>query len=214
MSDTHRVLAHHFEDLEQQRESASLGMWVFLLTEVMFFGGLFLGYALYRSHYPEAFIEGSRELDIVLGTANTAILICSSLTMVLAVHGAQKGNNRAIVLFLILTGILGSIFLGIKGVEYTTKIEHGLFPGPLFHFPGPLAQNVQMFFVMYFTMTGLHALHMILGIAVLIPLIFLARQGRFTPENHNTLENFGLYWHFVDMIWIFLFPLLYLLGRH
>jgi len=214
MSEGSGALAHHFEDLEQQHEAATLGMWAFLVTEVMFFGGLFGGYAVYRNLYPEAFAHGSRELDYFLGGINTAVLIGSSLTMVLAVHAAQKGRGRATALWLWATILLGSTFLGVKVFEYHAKWEHHLIPGPGFEFHGVHGGHEQIFFAFYFAMTGLHAFHMIVGVVLLAWLSWHALRGRFTTENSNWVEMTGLYWHFVDLVWIFLFPLLYLIGRH
>ena len=211
---SHPALAHHFDSLEQQRESSTLGMWLFLVNEVMFFGGLFAAYIVYRSARPEAFIAGSHELDITLGLVNTAILIGSSLTMALGVRAAQLGNRKQLLGFLAATGVLGLAFLGIKAVEYTAKWNHHLVPGPHFHFPGPLGDQVQMFFSLYFAMTAMHALHMVVGIGLLAWIFVDSWRGRFGPEYYNPVENFGLYWHFVDIVWIFLFPLLYLIGRH
>ena len=208
------VLAHQFDDSEQQFEASSLGMWVFLLTEVMFFGGLFVGYIVYRTAYPETWALASNTLDVVLGGLNTAVLIGSSLTMVLAVHSAQTGNRKLLVLFLVLTIVLGGVFLGVKSVEYTHKFEENHVPGPSFHFEGDQSRHAQLFFSFYFAMTGMHALHMIIGIGILLVLVWKAVQGRFTAEYFNPIEMFGLYWHFVDIIWIFLYPLLYLVGRH
>jgi len=210
----HPALAHHFDDLDQQRRAGSLGMWTFLVTEVMFFGGLFTGYAYYRWRFPEAFIEASHHLDILLGTINTAVLIGSSLTMVLAVQGAQTGNNKQTTRFLFLTIVAAVVFLGIKAVEYHHKWVDHLVPGPNFAFHGHHPDGAQLFYSFYFAMTGMHAMHMIIGIAIITVLIVLARRGRFTPESHAAIENIGLYWHFVDIVWIFLFPLLYLIGRH
>ena len=207
-------LQHHFEDAEQQFEASSLGMWVFLLTEVMFFGGLFTGYIIYRTAYPEAWALGSNTLDVVLGGFNTAVLIASSLTMALAVHFAQLGNRKLVVLFLVLTIVFGSAFLGVKVVEYSHKFHEHHVPGPSFHFEGEHARNAQLFFSFYFAMTGMHALHMIIGIGILFVLVWMAATGRFTADYFNPVEMFGLYWHFVDIIWIFLYPLLYLVGRH
>ena len=207
-------VAHHFDSVEQQREAATLGMWLFLVTEVMFFGGLFLAYILFRWAYPRAFIEGSHHLDIKLGAINTAVLIGSSLTMALAVRAAQLGGRRGTVLFLILTIVLGSTFLGIKGVEYSHKFEHHLVPGSNFHWEGSEPGHAQLFFFLYFFMTGLHALHMVIGVGVLAAIAWMAHRGKFSPEYYNPVEGAGLYWHFVDVVWIFLFPLLYLLGRH
>jgi cytochrome c oxidase subunit III len=207
-------LQHQFDTMEQQREASSFGMWVFLVTEILFFGGLFTAYTVYRHQYSRAFAEASRHLDITLGTFNTAVLIVSSLTMALAVWSAAVGRRKAIVVFLLLTMALGGVFLGVKAVEYTHKFHDHLVPGPSFHFPGPNPGNAELFFSLYFTMTGLHAAHMIIGIGILTVLVFKTRKGRYTPEYHNPIEVSGLYWHFVDIVWIFLFPLLYLIGRH
>ena len=217
----HEALAHHFDNLEQQREAGALGMWVFIAQEVMFFGGLFLAYLIYRMKYPEAFMAASNHLDWKLGTVNTAVLITSSLTMALAVWATQVGRaRRTQVLFMAVTMLLGLVFLGIKVVEYSTKYRDGLIPvagwfNPHFQLPaGVTVQNFQMFYWIYFAMTGLHALHMIIGIAILLPIMWAAWRGRYSPEYHAPVELFGLYWHFVDIVWIFLFPLLYLLGVH
>jgi cytochrome c oxidase subunit III len=207
-------LAHHFDTPAQQREAAALGMWVFLATEIMFFGGLFAAYVVYRGSFGRAFAAASRHLDIALGTTNTAVLIASSLTMALAVRGAQTGRRRSLALFLSLTMVLGSIFLGIKMHEYHHKWVEHLVPGAGFAFPGAEARHAEIFYCLYFGMTGLHALHMIVGIGVLLVMLVLGVRGRFTPGNHNAVECAGLYWHFIDIVWIFLFPLLYLVGRH
>jgi cytochrome c oxidase subunit 3 len=198
----------------QQHTADSLGMWVFLLTEVMFFGGLFLGYTVYRSAYPQAFAEASHHLDIWLGSTNTAVLIASSLSMALAVHSAQTNERRGLIRFLLLTILLGLVFLGIKGTEYLHKFGEHLIPGANFVYSGPHAHQVQLFFSFYFGMTGLHAFHMIIGLGLLAALIWQARRGRFSADYYVPVELIGLYWHFVDIVWIFLFPLLYLLGRH
>ena len=214
MSESHTALAHQFDDLAQQEDAANLGMWVFLITEIMFFGGLFVGYTVYRTAYPAAFAEGSHHLDIVLGCINTVVLISSSLTMALAVHAAQVGQRQLLTVFLLLTILLGLVFLGIKAVEYTHKFEDHLVPGPTFFFAGEHAKQVQIFYAFYFGMTGMHALHMVIGIGLLSVLVGLAWRGRFSSTYYTPVENIGLYWHFVDIVWIFLFPLLYLLGRH
>jgi cytochrome c oxidase subunit 3 len=211
----HGRLQHHFESMPQQKEAASLGMWIFLVTEILFFGGLFLAYAIYRWENARAFAHASLHMDIALGTVNTAVLIFSSLTMAMAVHSAATGRRKLLIGFLIATMALGGVFLGIKAVEYTDHIRHHLFPGPGFHYPVPAdARAAELFFSLYFGMTGLHALHMVVGIGILTTLLVLARRGRFTPEYHTPIEVSGLYWHFVDIVWIFLFPLLYLIGRH
>ena len=214
MSDKAAVVAHQFDDIEQQKEAAGLGMWTFLLTEIMMFGGLFTGYTVYRTSYPQAFADGSQHLDVSLGGINTAVLIGSSLTMALAVHAAQLGKRKAIVLFLLLTMVLGGVFLGIKVVEYSHKYHEHHIPGPSFVYEGDNPQHVQLFFSFYFAMTGLHALHMIIGIGIMIVITCMAQRGRFTAEYNSPVEMIGLYWHFVDIVWIFLYPLLYLLGRH
>ena len=214
MTERPTALAHHFDDMAQQYEASHLGMWLFLLTEIMFFGGLFTGYAVYRSTYAVAFAEGSHHLDIVLGSINTAVLISSSLTMALAVHAAQVGQRQLLVSFLLLTMLLGLVFLGIKTVEYVHKFEQHLVPGSAFRSEGPHARQVQLFLAFYFSMTGLHALHMIIGIGMLTVLVCLAWYDRFSPMYYTPIETVGLYWHFVDIVWIFLFPLLYLIGRH
>ena len=208
------ALAHHFDNLDQQREAGTLGMWVFLVTEVLFFGGLFTVYAVYRGLYPDAFAAASHELDIGLGTTNTAVLITSSLTMALAVHAAQLGQRRVVMTFLMLTMALGLTFLGIKGLEYYHKfVEHHV-PGPDFRFEKEYFRHAQLFFSLYFLMTGLHALHMVIGFGIMTWMLWWTWRGVITAEYYSPIEISGLYWHFVDIVWIFLFPLLYLLGRH
>lgn len=209
------ALAHHFEDLEQQHEASSLGMWLFLATEVMFFGGVFAAYTIYRGMYLPGFEVGSHHLSIKLGALNTIVLLCSSLTMALAVRAASLGKRRHLVTFLVLTLLLGLAFVGVKLVfEWYHDYEVGLAPGLNWTYDGLHARSAQLFFVFYFTLTGIHALHMVIGVGVLSVLIAMAAKGRFTPENSNAVEMAGLYWHFVDIIWIFLFPLLYLIGAH
>lgn len=224
---------HHFDDAQQQFDSANLGMWVFLVTEVMFFGGLFGGYTVYRFEYPDAFVAGSSRLDTVLGAVNTAVLLTSSLMMALAVQAAQTGRCRRAVCFLLLTMSLGTCFLGIKAHEYAEKFRHHEVPGKHFVFEAraegepamgaeqmgaaeaisdAVASNgVELFFSFYFAMTGLHALHMVIGVALLGVIAWLAGRGRFSTEYYTPVEIAGLYWHFVDIIWVFLFPLLYLI---
>jgi cytochrome c oxidase subunit III len=207
--------AHQFDDAIQQHEASGLGMWVFLLTEILFFGGLFTIYTVYRSMYPEAFGHASSTLDIQLGTINTAVLIGSSLTMALAVHTAQVSRNgRLVALFLFATIVLGGVFLGIKAIEYAQKFHEHHVPGPYFRYEGADPQQSELFFCLYFCMTGLHALHMIIGVCILGVLGVMALRGRFGPDYYTPVELTGLYWHFVDIVWIFLFPLLYLVERH
>jgi cytochrome c oxidase subunit 3 len=284
-------LQHQFEDMKQQEESVSIGMWAFLVQEIMFFGGLFTVYLVFRSRYPMAFAAGSNHLDVVMGFVNTLVLIVSSLTMALAVFYAQKGNRNMQVIMIIATMLFGCVFLGVKAVEYTDKYNHGLVPVAGLnkrvkaestaekeepktpaatenkttepkaeeHHPNPrgeflwvgenweksveiiteaqhkgfltkyeqlgyftngeLDQNkvrdkVRIFYWIYFVMTGLHALHMIVGLGLMTWLLIMAWRGTYSADYYSPVEISGLYWHFVDIVWIFLFPLLYLLGRH
>jgi cytochrome c oxidase subunit III len=210
----HDSLQHQFDSLDQQREASTLGMWVFLVTEIMFFGGLFTAYVVYRNRFGNVFAEASHHLDLLLGAINTGVLIFSSLTMALAIWSAQMNRRKAIVYFLLLTVVLGSTFLGIKAYEYHHKWVDHLVPGANFHYDGPHAENAEIFFSLYFVMTGIHGLHMIAGICVILALLLPSWRGRYDAAYHNPLECLGLYWHFVDIVWIFLFPLLYLLGAH
>ena len=212
----HPALQHHFDSLEQQQHASTFGMWVFMVQEVLFFGGMFMAYILYRSWYPEAWTAASNHLSWEWGLFNTAVLIGSSLTMALAVRAAQLGRKNQIVMFLLLTIVLGSVFLGVKVVEYADKFTHHLVPGPTFAFPEnpAIAGQAQIYFSVYFAMTGMHALHMIIGIVILAVIAWMAHKGRFDARYNTPVEITGLYWHFVDIIWIFLFPLLYLVGHH
>jgi cytochrome c oxidase subunit 3 len=205
---------HHFVDMRLQREASSLGMWLFLVTEVLFFGGLFTAYTIYRAAFRTDFEGASNLLDIKLGTINTAILLMSSLTMALAVWASSLGRKKLIILFLVGTIVLGSIFLGIKVVEYAQKFHHHEVPGPHYVIPEGLSRPSELFFGLYFCMTGLHALHMIIGVGLLSWLIWKAYRDEFSTQYNTPVDLVGLYWHFVDIVWIFLFPLLYLLGRH
>ena len=209
------ALREQFDTVEQQKDASTLGMWIFLITEIMFFGGMFLAYTIYRSSYPEIFAICSSSLNVYIGAANTVVLLCSSFTMVMAVRSAQLGKQGAIIFNLILTLGLGFVFLGVKAYEWNEKfVEHHI-PGPGFHFEGIAQQGpAQLFFSLYFAMTGLHALHMVIGAGILTWLIIKAKQGTFTAEYMTPVDVAGLYWHFVDIIWIFLFPLLYLIDRH
>ncbi len=207
------VHAHQFESPLQQYQSSALGMWLFLVTEIMFFGGLFLAYSVYRSQYPQAFAHASHHLDITLGAFNTVVLIGSSLTMVLAVHAAQTSQKKKQIIYLLLTIVFGTIFLGVKGIEYSHKFHEHLVPGPHFEIKDA-GRGAQLFFSLYFAMTGMHAVHMIIGIVMLGILTVQASKGKYTKAYHTPVEMIGLYWHFVDIVWIFLFPLLYLIGRH
>ena len=200
-----------------------MGMWIFLATEIMFFGGLFAAYTIYRHAYPAAFDAGSRLLDWRFGATNTAVLICSSLTMAMAVHSAQLGKRKGLIAFLICTILLGLLFLGLKfGFEWPHDWAVHTVPSLNWAPQGEefriitakhaVPQQVELFMFFYFVMTGLHALHMIVGVGLLAFLVVMARAGHFSPENPNPIEMSGLYWHFVDIVWIFLFPLLYLAG--
>jgi cytochrome c oxidase subunit 3 len=227
---------HHFESMEQQVDATNFAMWLFLLTEIMFFGGLFTAYMIFRNWYYPAFVEASHQLSITLGTANTAVLITSSFTMAMGVWCAETRRKTGLVLCLILTFVLGLVFLGIKYDEYHEKWEKHHIPGlhysmqsftnpasdPEVHNNYPddkpldpgMARHTELYFSLYFAMTGMHALHMIIGICILGFMIFRARAGAYTTGHVTFVENFGLYWHFVDIIWIFLYPLLYLISRH
>ena len=281
-------LQHQFEDMGQQEESVSIGMWMFLVQEIMFFGGLFTAYLVFRSKYPMAFAAGSNHLNAFWGGLNTLVLIVSSLTMALTVYYAQKGNRNMQVILIVLTMFFGSVFLGVKAIEYTDKYEHGIVPvtglnkvvkadprsehievkeKPCYevdHSPAGIAEEekdyvnpkgefqwkdcslvklaqdhnyltsaekigyfsngeidadkfrdkVRIFFFLYFVMTGLHALHMIVGLGLMTWLLWTAWKKYYNADYYMPVEMSGLYWHFVDIVWIFLFPLLYLLGRH
>jgi cytochrome c oxidase subunit 3 len=209
------ALREQFDTEAQQKDASTLGMWIFLVTEIMFFGGMFLAYTIYRSTYPEIFAICSGSLNVYIGAANTVVLLCSSFTMVMAVRSAQLGRQGAIIFNLLLTLGLGFVFLGVKAYEWNEKfVEHHV-PGPGFHFEGIAQQGpAQLFFSLYFAMTGLHALHMVIGAGILTWLVIRAKQGTFTAEYMTPVDVAGLYWHFVDIIWIFLFPLLYLIDRH
>ena len=208
----HPKLQHHFHNMAQQLEASILGMWVFLVTEVMFFGGLFMAYLLYRTLYPQAWLAGSHELNEVLGGLNTVVLICSSLSMALAVRAAQVGSRKGQIVNLILTIIFGVTFLVVKYFEYAQKFEHHLVPGA--HFDPARDPAQQLYFSLYFMMTGVHALHMVVGVILMLIILRMAWKGQFGPEYFAPVEISGLYWHFVDIVWIFLFPLLYLIGKH
>lgn len=220
--------------MEQQKEAGTLGMWVFLLTEILFFGGLFMAYILYRIWYFDAFAAASTSLGLGLGGFNTAVLIGSSLTMAFGVRSAQTNNKRATVNWLLLTVVLGIVFLGVKVIEYKEKFDHHHVPGDHFIWaepgheapasegasahptmsPDQLQRTTQIFFSLYFTMTGLHALHMIVGIVIILVVAWMAHKGKFDSQYYAPVEMTGLYWHFVDIVWIYLFPLLYLVERH
>ncbi len=214
-----RALQHHFADMEQQQETSTFGMWMFLLTEIMFFGGLFCAYLVYRASYYQAFVEGSQKMNIWLGTANTAVLICSSLTMALGVRAAQTGKRTLMVFLLLVTILFGLGFLGIKGIEYHEHWENHEFPGTNFHFqtidkqPPTDPQHTEIYFSLYWAMTGLHALHMVIGVGLVSWIVIAGLRRAYTPSYFTPVEIVGLYWHFVDLVWIYLFPLLYLISK-
>jgi cytochrome c oxidase subunit 3 len=234
-----------FKTLEQQKDSASLGMWIFLVTEVMFFGGIMLAYTVNRHAYFSAFAMGSNTLDLRLGGFNTIVLLASSFTMAMAVWSSQVGKKQLISIFLMLTILLGFVFFGVKYVEYTQKFHHHLVPGRNFdiaycinnpskcedvkagdldvereelskalQLDPDLNFHAQLYYSAYFGMTGLHALHMVIGAGLLLWLLKQSFAGRFTPQYNTPVDIVGLYWHFVDIVWIYLFPLLYLIDRH
>ena len=206
---------HHFATADQQMDASTLGMWTFLITEVLFFGGMFAAYAVYREMYPAAFAATSQFMNVKIGAANTAVLICSSLTMAMAVRAAQLSKRGDLVKYLILTLIFGSIFLIVKAFEYHEKYVEHLIPGPYFnpeHLAPQFMHNSQILFFLYFCLTGMHAVHMIVGVGLLSYLLIQYRNI-FHASYFAPVEMIGLYWHFVDIVWIFLFPLLYLIGR-
>jgi cytochrome c oxidase subunit III len=236
-------LRHHFADEEQQRNAASLGMWWFLGTEIMFFGGMFCGYLVYRRIYFPEFAVASRSLDLIVGTLNTAVLICSSLTVAQSVRAAQLGNRKLQVRLLLATIFFGLVFLGVKGYEWRNKYEEHHIPTFDYNVIGgkgdlikanakflgidklqndpvklrareaQIQDHTKVFYSLYFALTGMHALHMVVGVGIFSVITFMAWRGKFTPEYHTPLEIAGLYWHFVDIVWIYLFPLLYLIDR-
>ncbi|MEI8256658.1 MAG: cytochrome c oxidase subunit 3 family protein [Deltaproteobacteria bacterium] len=212
-------LAHHFDTPEQQFDSAKLGMWVFIVTEILMFGGLFVAYAIFRSREPEIFHLAHERLNKLMGAANTIVLLFSSLTAALAVREAQLGNRKRTNMYLVITVLCAAFFLVVKYFEYTAKFEHGLLPGHYFsahlhHVAGEhdLPFRANMFFALYFMMTGLHGVHVVIGMSLLVWVIKVNNSGKITPEYFTPVEIGALYWHLVDLVWIYLFPLLYLVG--
>jgi cytochrome c oxidase subunit 3 len=217
------VLEEQYRDLGQQHETASLGMWAFLATEVMFFGALFLGVAVYRTQYPVEFEKGSEKLNWFIGGINTVVLLVSSLFMVLAVHFAKAGARRAIVWCLTLTALLGVTFLVLKGLEYYIDYKENLIPGWKFNdaewtgkegLRPEQVPHVKLFLLFYWIMTATHGLHVTIGIIAVATIAVLARDGRFSPQYYSPVDVTALYWHFVDVVWIFLLPMLYLMSSH
>ncbi len=207
-----RHLDKQFVDLGHQNETRTFGMWVFLMTELMLFGVLFTSYTAYRYVYPSAFVTGSQHLDAGLGAINTAILIISSVMMALAVNSAQLDRRRPLMLFLLLTVVFGTAFMGIKAVEYYQHYVDGLMPGVNWTYQGSDSGPLELFFLLYFFMTGLHAIHLTIGIIIVLAIFVRAWRHDFDGGYYTPIEMMGLYWHFVDIIWIFLFPLLYLIS--
>ncbi|MCB0327739.1 MAG: cytochrome c oxidase subunit 3 family protein [Bdellovibrionales bacterium] len=205
-------VAHHFSDAEQQRESAKLGMWVFLLTEILLFGGVFVAYAVFRVWYPDMFYNAHKALDVTMGTVNTAVLIVSSLTVALGIREIQLGRQKQCTRYLLATIVLACVFLVIKYFEYAHKIHLGQLPGKFYTFDGIAGTNPHVFFSIYFLLTGIHAFHILIGISLLTWVMIKNMKGHFSAQYFTPVEITGLYWHLVDLIWIFLFPLLYLIG--
>ncbi len=215
------VLAHQFDTLEQQRDTESFGIWAFLATEILIFGALFAGYSAYRVFYDKDFEAASAKLSILIGAVNTAVLLTSSLTMALAVYATRTDKRNMMLTCLVLTAILGAVFMGFKAREYYKDWEENLVPGTVNHFDraewtehGHNPEHVQLFLMFYYCMTGLHAVHLTIGIGLMLWLYWRGRRGDLGSWHYMPVEVCGLYWHFVDVIWIFLLPLLYLIGTH
>lgn len=204
-------LQHHFATFEQQFDAAKIGMWLFLATEILLFGGLFVGFALQQSAHPAAFVEAHHHLDKRLGALNTVVLLFSSFTMVMGVWSAQHGRTKALVRYLLVTLACAGIFLVVKGFEYHHKFEEGLLPGMFYHHHGDTVPNQFIFYSFYFMMTGLHGIHVLVGMGAIIWVLLRARRGEFNSTYYSPVDLVGLYWHLVDLIWIYLFPLLYLI---
>ncbi|MBD3167048.1 cytochrome c oxidase subunit 3 family protein [bacterium] len=205
-------MQHHFSDPIQQRESVKFGMWIFLITEILFFGGLFCAYAIYRAWHPEVFLAAHHALDWKMGALNTIVLIVSSLTIALSIRSFQLDRKKEGMWLLVATFLLAGVFMVVKYFEYTHKFHLGIFPGEFYNYGGFAGvNNPHIFFSIYFVMTGLHGLHVLIGMGVIAWLVIRAARGAFGAEYYNPVEVTGLYWHLVDLIWIFLFPLLYLI---
>lgn len=212
MPDAHAALQEQFEEMPQQKEAATLGMWAFLATEVLFFGTMFMSYIVYRHAYPQAFALASHHTIVLFGTINTAILLTSSLTMALAVHAARGNDVQWLFRFLLMTILLAVAFMVVKGLEYREDVSEHLWPGP--HFRADLPPQAQIFWVLYWIMTGVHAIHVTVGVGVLSVMAWMASRRKFSDAYYTPVEMAGLYWHFVDIIWIYLYPLLYLIHRY
>lgn len=212
MSESAALVHEQFEEMPQQKHAATLGMWAFLATEVLFFGAMFMSYITYRHAYPHAFALASHETIVFFGTLNTTILLTSSFTMAMAVHAAKEGRRKALVRFLLITIVFGIAFLVVKGLEYHKDVDEHLWPGP--HFKAGLPAASQIFWVLYWIMTGVHAVHVTVGVVLLSIIARMSARNAFSAAYHTPVEISGLYWHFVDIIWIFLYPLLYLIQRY
>lgn len=204
--------AHHFDNAEHEYQSSKQGVWLFLCTEILMFGGLFVAYAIFHHLYPEVFKEGSTHLDWRLGATNTVVLLFSSLTMALGIYYAQLNDKSKSALMLIITIICGFVFLGIKYIEYSHKFHEGLYPGSFFRGEIGEVKNIAVYFSFYFMMTGLHAIHVLTGMALITWVLIRTLRGEFGPNYYTPVEGVGLFWHLVDLVWIYLFPLLYLVS--
>jgi len=205
-------LQHHFKEMGQQFDAAKIGMWLFLVTEVLMFGGLFVGYGIMHARHPEAFVAAHHHLNRVMGAANTVVLLISSFTMVLAVWAAQTSRKKLTILFLVITLLCAGTFMVVKYMEYSHKFHEGLLPGKFYSHEGDTVPGQFMFFSFYFMMTGLHGIHVLLGMVVISWLIYRAIRGDFSSAYYAPVDITGLYWHLVDLIWIYLFPLMYLIS--
>ena len=205
-------LQHHFRDMDQQFNTAKIGMWLFLVTEVLMFGGLFVGYGIMHSRHPEAFMAAHHHLNRTLGALNTVVLLLSSFTMVMAVWAAQTSRKKLVILFLLITLLCAGTFMVVKYYEYSHKFHEGLLPGKFYSHEGDTVPGQFMFFSFYFMMTGLHGIHVLLGMVVISWLLFRAIRGDFSAEYFSPVDITGLYWHLVDLIWIYVFPLMYLIS--
>jgi cytochrome c oxidase subunit III len=203
-----------FDDAEQQRDAATMGMWLFLATEVLFFGAMFLAYTAYRYAYPQAFAQASRHTLIAFGATNTAVLLISSTVMAFAVRAAKLNKRGLLTILLLITASLGTVFLVIKGFEYAREIQEGLLPGQNFHIDAARPAEAEMFFYIYWLMTGVHALHVTIGVCLITLFAFRAWMSDAFHNRDTSVELLGLYWHFVDIVWVFLFPLIYMIDRH
>jgi cytochrome c oxidase subunit 3 len=205
-------VAHHFDKADTQFDAGRMGIWLFLVTEILFFGGLFCAFAVFRSWYYPDFVEAHHHLDKVMGATNTVVLICSSFTMALGVRSAQEGKKERTTAMLALTILFACIFLVIKYFEYSHKFHEGLLPGQWFHAEGFKTAHAGIFFAVYFMMTGVHGLHILIGIGLIAWVLMRNQRGEFGSRYYAPVEGVGLYWHLVDLVWIYLFPLLYLIG--